>query len=216
MKKPLLIFDLDGTLIDSKLDIANSINYIFKKFNLPNFSHQMIYPFIGYPLEVVMEKLLSQTYHHMIPEMGKMWREYYVHHWHEHTKPFPEVIETLKKLNNCYKAIATTKISLHTNKIAAKLGFKKYFDVIQGTDNFPAKPDPTIIHLIRKKFNVPLAQTLIIGDTDKDIEAGKHAGIKTCAVTYGIGKKEDLLVLKPDFIIGKFEEILNISAQLLA
>lgn len=212
MNRKLLIFDLDGTLIDSKVDIAHSINYALSQSGLSQIQVKKIFSIIGFPLAEAFHLLKPELHPHQIAALVATYRAYYEDHWSDHTTIFPHVRETLGKLTAHRKAVASTKYSQHTNLIVKTLDLQQYFDLVLGTDpeSFPAKPDPAIVHKVMDTLGFSPSQTLMIGDTDKDILAGKNAGVVTCAVTYGIGTKKELAALKPDYIINSFSEILEI------
>jgi len=108
------------------------------------------------------------------------------------------------------KGTATTKGSPTTRAVLEQFDLLQYFDHVQGTDGFPCKPAPDVIFQALAAMDAKVDECLFVGDSAADMEAGKRAGVKTCAVTYGYGKREDLAVFTPDYWIDDLREL---SAQ---
>ena len=206
-----IIFDLDGTLVDSKRDIAGAQLWVLQQLGVDSHKQEDIYPLIGKPLAVIFKKLLPPDLHHRIDEAADMYKAYYPPRALETTTLFPNVRETLDALRakKIRLATATTKLTPGTRRILTHFGIDGCFDQIQGSDNIPFKPDPSIIHKILEDQSWEHSATLMVGDTDNDIHAGKRAGIATCGVTYGSLSKKQMQELKPDFMIDSLPELLS-------
>ncbi len=206
-----IIFDLDGTLVDSKRDIAGAQLWVLHQLGVDSYKPEDIYPLIGKPLTVTFTKLLPSSLHHRIAEAAEMYKEYYPPRALETTTLFPEVRETLDALRSkgLRLATATTKLTPGTRRVLTHFGIDVYFDQIQGSDNIPFKPDPFIINKILEDQSWERSASLMVGDTDNDIHAGKRAGTATCGVTYGSLSKEQMRSLEPDFLIDSFPELLS-------
>ena len=205
-----IIFDLDGTLVDSKRDIAGAQLWVLHQLGVNSYQLEDIYPLIGKPLTETFTKLLPPSLHHRIAEAAELYKSYYPPRALETTTLFPHVRETLDALRakGIRLATATTKLTPGTRRVLTHFGIDGYFDQIQGSDNIPFKPDPFIINKILEEQSWERTETLMVGDTDNDIHAGKHAGVATCGVTYGSLSKEQMQQLEPDFIIDSFPELL--------
>ena len=131
---------------------------------------------------------------------------------HERTSLFPGVKETIATLNamGINLATATIKSTQTTERVLAHYGIAQYFSHIQGTDDGIFKPDPSIINGILEKQRWERTETLMVGDTDKDVEVGRNAGVRTCGVTYGSFSREQMVAMKPDWTIDTLEQILDI------
>ncbi len=206
-----IIFDLDGTIVDSKKDIAAAQLKVLQDYGINNYSEEDLYPHIGKSLHETFTTLLPPKLHNGIDEASKKYTDYYVPNSLNTTKLFPEIFEMLKilKQNEFRMAIATTKKGAGAVRVLNHFQISEYFVQIQGSDNIPYKPDPTIIELILTEQNWKKEETIMVGDTDKDIYAGKNAGIRTCAVTYGALKIEELTKYSPDIIINSPLEIIS-------
>jgi phosphoglycolate phosphatase len=210
-----IIFDFDGTITDSKWDIAGAQRWVLNQLGVESYTEEDLFPHIGKSLEETFSTLLPVTMHPRIPEAAQMYAEYYRPRSLATTKLFPGVVETLDTLRAWGKrlAIASTKRGPGIVRATDHFGISGFFDQLQGSEGIPFKPDPTIILKILEDREWGRENTLMVGDTDKDIQAGKNAGVSTCAVTYGSLKREELVLFSPDFIIDSFPEILPIVLQ---
>lgn len=207
-----IIFDVDGTLIDSKRDIAGAQLWVLQRLGITSFSEEDLYPHIGKPLAETFSMLLPEYLHSRIPEAAVMYRDYYRPRALDTTTLFPGVGETLEvlSLKKIRLATATTKSSETTARVLRHFGIAEYFAQMQGTDNGIFKPDPFIVNKIVNEQAWEKAHTIIVGDTDRDIFAGKNAGVRTCGVTYGSFTRDALCALHPDWIMDSFPQLLSL------
>jgi phosphoglycolate phosphatase len=206
-----IIFDLDGTLVDSKRDIAGAQLWVLHQLGVDSYQLEDIFPLIGKPLTETFAELLPPNLHTRVAEAAELYKTHYPPRALETTTLFPHVRETLDALSvkGIRLATATTKLTPGTRRVLTHFGIDGYFDQIQGSDNIPFKPDPFIINKILEDQSWERSETLMVGDTDNDIHAGKRANIQTCGVTYGSHSKEQIQLLEPDFIIDSFPELLS-------
>jgi phosphoglycolate phosphatase len=146
----------------------------------------------GLPAEA-MERLIAE------------YREIYWAREHNATKLFPGVAEAVRALGGM-KATATTKGTPTTRVVLEKFGLLPYFDHVQGTDGFPAKPSPEVIQRSLRALGVDPREALMIGDAPADIAAARAAGVTVCAVSYGYGNPREM---EPDFWINDLCELLD-------
>ncbi len=207
-----VIFDVDGTLLDSRRDIAAAQVWTLRQLGIDSVGPETIYPFIGKPLAETFAILLPEHLHGRIPEATVLYRDYYRSHAFDTTTLFPGVRETIETLHaeGVNFATATIKSTQTTARVLAHFGIDKYFRHIQGTDNGIFKPDPAIINSILGEQRWKKEDTLMVGDTDKDVEVGRNAGVKTCGVTYGSFTRDQIAALKPDWIIDSFSDLLRL------
>ena len=236
----LLIFDLDGTLADTSKDITDAVNYALKPFGVKPLSVSEIKAMVGSGITKLIESLIPTE--NLIPtflnppiphlakggegglsegerdfsakeEAVKRFLEYYSTHLLDYTKPYPQAKETLSKLGAYKKAVISNKREVLSKKVLEGLGLLEFFDVVLGSDSVSErKPSPVPIFELLKRFGVSKDEAVIIGDSNYDIEAGKAAGIKTIAVTYGYRSRE--LLKGADFIVDNFGKILNIIPEI--
>lgn len=142
-----IIFDLDGTLVDSKRDIAAAQHWVLGQLGVHSYKAEELYPLIGKPLAETFATLLPTDLHKCIPEATELYENHYAPRTLETTTLFPGVKETLETLRarEIRLATATTKLSTGTRRVLTHFGIAEYFAQIQGSDNIPFKPDPFII-----------------------------------------------------------------------
>lgn len=207
----LIVFDLDGTLIDSKYDLASSINYVRALYDLPQLSVDKVRSYVGDGLAVLMEKSLPGLAGSEIEIATIKYRAYYGTHLLETTKLYRGVKESLEKLSGVKKALLTNKPENFTKNILSGLAIEKYFKLVIGCDAGPKrKPDPFYLNEMLFKLKMDKGRCLMVGDGKNDLLAAKAAGIKCAAVLYGYTAKQELAALDPDYNINNFEEILAI------
>lgn len=214
MKITSVVFDLDGTLIDSSQGILDSLfkamdNYSIKPVITKLDSHF----FMGKSLNETLKVLMPNENNETLKKVG----DYYVSHYHENymnnAVTFGGVVDTINALHKKgFKlAVATAK---HTSCAEAELksaGIRSCFSVVKGTEGgMPSKPDPKLLLMVCDELKSTTSETLMVGDTDRDILMGKNAGSFTAAVTHGNWSKEKFIKenILPDFFIDKFEELI--------
>jgi phosphoglycolate phosphatase-like HAD superfamily hydrolase len=207
-----IIFDLDGTLVDSKRDIASAQHWVLQQLGVNSYKPEDLYPLIGKPLAETFTKLLPPALHGRIAEAADLYKAYYPPRALETTSLFPGVRETLEILHSrgIRLATATTKLTPGTRRVLSHFGLAEYFVQIQGSDDIPFKPDPTILNKVIQDQSWKRDVTLMVGDTDNDIEAGKRAFVRTCGVTYGSLTREEIIALKPDYVIDSIAQLLTL------
>ena len=206
----LIIFDLDGTLVDSKEAIARGVNFVLKKVGLQEKPKAEIISYIGTWLDNLIKKSLGPKQQALF-EKAKFIFENYRQASPDSSLLYPGVKDILEHFKNKKKIIVTNRNYKFTLPTLKKLGIYDYFeDIIGGDDLTCLKPSGCPLDMAINRRKIDKDKIIIVGDMDIDILAGKEAGIATCAVTYGIGKKEDILKASPDFIIDKISELKNI------
>jgi phosphoglycolate phosphatase len=212
--KPLrnIIFDFDGTLSDSREDIAAAQLWALEQVGFTGLAKEDLFPHIGKPLTETFESVLPREMHRRIPEAVRLYSEYYPPRSLVTTAPFAGVRETLDVLveDGCRLAVASTKRTVGIRRATDHFGITGLFVQLQGSDDVPFKPDPAILLRIMREQSWDPAETLMVGDTPHDIQAGRSAGIATCGVTYGSLTEEAMLALRPDYCIRSFPDLLDV------
>ncbi len=209
-KIDLLIFDLDGTLIDSKRDIANAVHWTLRELGLPQIPDEEIYTYVGNGVRPLILKSVGEHAEDFKKAL-KVFKDYYQIHLLDHTTPFEGVRELLAHFHAKKKAVFTNKPQYFTDPILKGLRLDHYFEAVIGSDaGFPKKPDPAVIHHLLKQFDCPPGQAMLIGDSKVDIETGKNAGILTCGVTYGFRPADEIKNAQPDFVVSQPKELLEL------
>ena len=212
MKKiKLFIFDLDGTLVDSKKDIADGVNYTLRRLGLPALDDGVIYKFIGDGSWQLIERALGNSKKHDISNALEIFRDYYSRHLTVTTKLYPGVKGILSHYGDRKKAVVTNKYESYSLKILADLEILPCFDLILGSDSLKkCKPDPLPLKFTMEKFKALPSETVMVGDSANDILAAKAAGVISCAVGYGLESRERIMSYEPDFFIEKISGLKRI------
>lgn len=206
----LLLFDLDGTIVNSMYDIGDAMNHTYRKFGKKEIPYEAIPAMVGGGIRQLLIDAFGKDAD--IDAIHQVFYSYYSAHYVDKTRPYPGVEATLRKLGQFKKGIYSNKPHHYTVGIIETLALKKYFDLVQGArpELYDSKPSPEgIIHALNE-LNIAPEETLFIGDSTHDVLAGKAAGTQTCAVTYGYRSKDVLLAEKPDFIIEHLGELLGL------
>lgn len=208
-----IIFDFDGTLTDSREDIAGAQLWVLGQLGVRHYRPEDIYPHIGKPLQETFTLLLPPALHHRIPEAAQLYSEYYPTRALQTTQLFPGVRETLEELTRLGKrlAVASTKRGAGILRATEHFGITRFFVQLQGSDGLLYKPDPSIINKIIDDQKWDRRETIMVGDTDNDVLAGQRAGIATCGITHGSLTEEELRKFSPDFIIHALPDLLGIT-----
>ncbi len=198
---PVYVFDLDGTLVDSAADICGAIQEVLAANQRPTaVDFDFLKGYIGRHLGDLFGDIFPDYNSPQIDELIRQYRAFYPARGHKLTRVYPGVPEALGALAG-RKSTATTKGTSAARAVLEQFGLIQYFDHVQGTDGFPYKPAPDVILTALAALGARPEDCLMVGDSPADMEAGKRAGVKTCAVRYGYGKPEDLARFAPDFWI---------------
>jgi len=189
----LILFDLDGTLVDTSKDITTALNYALKQYGMKKLTVQETIKMVGEGITRLIEKILGDKKIHMRDEIIRRFIEYYSEHLSDYSHEYPYVRETLEQLNGYKKAVISNKRESLSVELLEKLDLLKYFNLVAGSDTTSQKkPSPVPIFHIMEKLDAKPYESMIVGDSSFDIEAGKKAGIKTVAVTYGYRERQYL------------------------
>lgn len=195
---PVYIFDVDGTLLDSAQDICGAVQQVLATTDCSPVTFDFLKGYIGRHLIDLFQDIFPDYTSGQIDGLIVQYRTIYLARGHQFTRVYPGVAEGLAALKG-RKGTATTKGTPTTRAILAQFGLIEYFDHVQGTDGIPCKPAPDVIFAALAGLGAGPQECLMVGDSPADMEAGKRAGVKTCAVRYGYGKAEQLARLEPDY-----------------
>lgn len=196
MRYRLVIFDLDGTILNTIDDLSDSMNFILRKFDYPEHTTEECKYFVGNGIRKLIERAFPEgTADKILEKAFSEFVEYYREHAAIKTAPYNGMIECISSLKK-----AGIKIAVNTNKdeAAAVSLCNNYFpnliDFVSGNrSGIPVKPDPSGVKIILQKYTVPLTEVCFVGDSDVDIQTGKNAGVDSIGVDWGFRGKEFLI-----------------------
>ena len=209
LKIDMLIFDFDGTLVNSLPPAIDAMQDMLKEQSFPYKSKEEICQHIGYGERPFVSGSIGSEKEDDIKRAKESYYRIYRERLKE-IRPFPNVMETLNHFKNKINIIVSNKRDLFIDLILENLKMKSIFSEVIGEDSIIAhKPDPQTINMLLKKYNIAPQKALFVGDMTLDIETGKNAGIHTCGVSYGFHGKEKLKKVKPDFLINDLSELMQ-------
>ncbi|MEW6366020.1 MAG: HAD-IA family hydrolase [Acidobacteriota bacterium] len=217
MRFDLVIFDLDGTLVDSVEDLRQSVNHTMLLVGFQPVSRAQLCDFVGDGARILVTRCLAAT-----PGRGPLdeglvdgaFRHFIAHysaHLLDHTRLYPGVAETLPELARRSRlCVLSNKSEGFSRRTVEGLGVSQYFGKIFGGDSFPVrKPDPAGFVEIMRRLAAHPAGCLVVGDSRNDIAGGRAAGARTCGVLYGI-KPLEVRPSGPDYVVDAFPNLLDI------
>lgn len=206
----LLIFDLDGTLIESKWDIADSVNRTLRELDLPERTQEEVFGFVGDGVKRLLRLAVGEDNQEQYDQALQVFRRHYLRHCLDRTQFYPGIEKVLTHFGHKQKAVATNKSIEYTNVILNGLGPQHFTFVVGGDNGFGLKPDPGMLIHAMERLGVSNERTVLIGDSTNDINGGHNAGIRVCAVGYGMGNREKMAACRPDWFIERPEELMEL------
>lgn len=203
-----ILFDLDGTLVDSFDDIAAGINYVLRKQGKPSKSREEVKKNVGHGIRNMLRWTLEIEEDEAIDSAVNEFRDHYWDHCVDKTFVYPGVFEGLNKLEGFVKAVATNKQRRFAVKIIEALELDGYFEMVLGGDDYPVmKPDPSAVLEVCRRLGVDASNAIMVGDGRPDIESAVGAGAVACGVNYGIGTPDELKEAGAAHLISSLEEL---------
>lgn len=212
-EKRLCIFDLDGTLINSIDDISYAVNRGLKILGLPQHETYKYYHFVGNGMKKLCERSLPSANKYQSDKLLDLYSDYYIKHCTERTVPYDGIINFINKLKEydyITTAILSNKPHEQTLSIVNHIFGDNIFDMVLGQkEEYPIKPDPTLIQIIMKELGFDSSNTINIGDSDVDVILGKNADISTIGVSWGFRGEEELKKFGACYIAHNTDELLE-------
>jgi 2-phosphoglycolate phosphatase len=204
----LVMFDLDGTLADTGRDLADAVNFTRARFNLAVLPDAAVLVHVGRGVEHLLRQAIPEETAARFAEVLRIFIKRYEDHLLDATMLYPNAHDVLNYFREKRRALVSNKLHRLTVAVARGLGIEYCFDIILGGDSGPhKKPHPALLEHVLACFQLAPERAVMIGDGDVDIQAGKHAGVLTCGVTYGLGDKQDVIAARPDFVVDHLFEI---------
>ncbi|MGZ6081612.1 MAG: HAD family hydrolase [Myxococcales bacterium] len=182
-----VIYDLDGTLVDSKDDLADSVNAMLARLGLPGRDPKVIHGFIGEGAERLIRRSLGPRQEDRYPEAAPIWREEYAARLLAKTRLYDGIAEVLRQPPP-KRAVLTNKPGAFAREILRGLGVADAFGAVVGGDEAPRKPAPGGLLGACARLGVAPELAMLVGDSAVDLETGRAAGVRVCAVTWGLGE----------------------------
>jgi phosphoglycolate phosphatase len=210
-----VVFDLDGTLIDSRRDIARAANAMLVEAALPQLSEETIASFVGDGARLLVARATGRDVSDpALTPLVESFLSHYAAHPTDHTRLMPGASEALAALAHLPLAICTNKPRVTTELVLSGLGLARYFRVIvAGGDVSANKPDPLPLLTIGHALGVDATDLVMVGDGPQDIECGRAAGARTIGVRGGILAEERLLASRPDVLLNTLHELPAVVAD---
>ncbi|MFH1397508.1 MAG: HAD family hydrolase [Candidatus Omnitrophota bacterium] len=207
----LVIFDLDGTLVDAYQAIASSFNHTMRRLKYIRQTDEVIRRAVGLGDENLLRPFVKKT---DLKKALKIYRQDHKISLVKYSRLFPKVKELLRylKMKGYKLAVASNRPTRFSHILIRHLGLKKYFDYVLCADKLKTrKPHPQILNRIMRKFSVKPKEAVYVGDMTVDAQAGRRAKVMTVMVTTGSSAKKELKLEKPSYIIPKVWDLTGIS-----
>lgn len=201
------VFDLDGTLIDSKLDLVLSMNATLVHLGRQPLEHEQIASYVGGGVPLLMKRALGENSSEDEIEKGIVFfLDYYRAHMLDHTLPYSGVRECLEALQGRALAVLTNKPVKFSQAIIDGLSMSRYFRFVYGGNSFEKKkPDPIGLQTLLRDFQIEPREMMMIGDSEVDIQTARNAGTLACGVTYGLGRMQTQF--PPDLLLDTLADL---------
>lgn len=204
----LIVFDLDGTLVDSLPDLAAAANSALRRLGLPEqplMAHQKM---IGAGEKNYVRRFLGPEHQDLYDQALALYLEHYSRHLGDQSRVYEGVTETLARLATFKKAVLSNKREDLSRKVVAVMGLAGFFQVVRGGDSYGVlKPSPEGLSALIRELAEDPARTLMVGDKPEDVLTGRGAGARTAALTCGYGDPEALAASAPDFVLNSFSRL---------
>lgn len=213
-----IIFDLDGTLIDSRLDLINSVNVTLRHFGRPELADQVVASYIGDGATMLIQRAFGDPADKALLKEGlDFFLTYYRAHKLDNTIAYVGIEGALRRIRNSngtgrQMAVLTNKPVMPARAIVRELGLNDFFLNVYGGNSFSTKkPDPLGVNTLLEETGHSAEHAVIVGDSSVDVLTGRNAGIRTCGVKYGFAP-ESLIAAPPDVEIDNAEELAEMFA----
>mgnify|MGYP000230696720 FL=1 len=208
----MVIFDLDGTLLDTLDDLCNSVNYSLRTNNFPERSLAEVRTFVGNGIRLLIERSVPEgTSKELIDKTFECFKTYYAVHCNDKTKTYPGVMDMLKELKkNGYKiAVLSNKAQYAVTKLC-NIYFNNLLDDAVGARENAKKPSPDALYICAENNNINLNNVIYVGDSDVDVATANNAGVRGIAVTWGFRSRELLIKCGAENLADNTDELLQI------
>jgi phosphoglycolate phosphatase len=208
-----IIFDLDGTLIDSSVDITNALNYAIEPYPLKRLTREDTVRLVGEGITRLIEKIAGDLDETGKADVAQRFITHYTEHVADYTREYPEVRETLESLVKYGKAVISNKRESLSKLVLEELGLLRYFSLVIGSDTTTErKPSPVPVLKALAELQAEPCEAVMVGDSNFDVDAGKAAGVTTIAVTYGYRPRA--VIAHADYLIDRMSDLLPLIEKM--
>lgn len=208
-----VIYDLDGTLVDSREDLADSVNALLAELGLPELPLPTVVTYIGEGAERLVRRSLGEAHEHLIGRALPRWSALYRERLLRKTRPYPGVAALLCEAP-ALRAVLTNKPGALARDILEGLGLAAPFAAVVGGDQAPRKPSPEGLLGLCRALGVAPREALLVGDSLIDVATGAAACVPVCAVTWGLGDPAALASARPDYLCHAVGELPSLLQKL--
>jgi phosphoglycolate phosphatase len=208
-----VIFDLDGTLVDTLGDIADSVNHVLESLALPSHPIEAYRFMVGNGSRMLITRALGPERQHLFETVLKQQQDYYPRHMCDHSVPYRGIVEMLGELQarSIKRAVLSNKPHEHTRQMVEKLFGMGLFDAVIGQrSEIPLKPDPASALEIAKMLGLEPSQLAMVGDTAMDMQTGRRAGMTAVGVTWGFRERGELIDNGGEHIIDEPRQLIEL------
>jgi phosphoglycolate phosphatase len=208
-----VIFDLDGTLVDTLGDIADSVNHVLASLSLPSHPIEAYRFMVGNGSRMLITRALGPERQQLFETVLKLQQDYYPRHMCDHSRPYPGIAAMLSELQSrgIKLAVLSNKPHEHTRQMIEKLFGMDLFDAVIGQrPDIPLKPDPASALEIAKMLGLEPSQLAMVGDTAMDMQTGRKAGMATVGVTWGFRDRRELIDNGGEHIIDEPRQLIEL------
>ena len=210
MKYKLAIFDMDGTILDTLVDLAEAVNYALRKAGLPERSLQEVRSYLGNGmLRLIRLAAPEDASAELLAELKETFTEYYKAHCSAHTRPYDGIVELIEELRS--QGVKTAVVSNKPDfgvQLLVQDYFPTSFDAAVGERiGIAKKPAPDSVNEVLRLLDISREEAVYIGDSEVDIETARNAGMTGVIVTWGFRDEDYLLSLKPDALVHDIKEL---------
>ncbi len=212
----LIIFDLDGTLLNTLQDLTNSVNYAMDILSLPKYDCNQVKSMVGNGVAVLMQRAVGLKHIEKSAVALQLQRQYYNKHTDDNTSTYDGVVETLLKLklNGYTVAVHTNKDEVCARRLVDRF-FRNLVDYVIGTTDSVTKPNPVKILNLLQKEKISKTRAVYCGDSDVDILTARNAGLRCISVTWGFKSREFLIANGAHYLADTPSQIIDIAEELL-
>ncbi len=208
----LLIFDLDGTLVNTIEDITASVNFALTRLGRKPLPLDRVRRYVGDGVTLLMSRALGDR-QELLEDARGIFTVHHSRNLAVRSRLYPGVRETLEHFRSIPLAVVTNKPSDLSEPLLGTLGIRGFFRMVVGADaGLPLKPAPDALLRILRDLAAPPERAAVVGDGTTDIGAGRAAGVTTCAVTYGFRSEEELRAAGPDHLLASFAGLTELFA----